>query len=395
MITIESEKTVSDTPKSRQPLPATLLAAALFFVAGAARADITVGIDLPLTGPAAALGIPCKNALVFWPKQIAGEKLKLIVVDDASDPTQATTNARRFVSEDKVDVMVGSTVTPAAMAMAAVAAEGQTVQLALSPVELPPGKDHWTFRLPQSVSLMAAGIVHQMKKTGVKNFAFIGYSDAYGESWLKDMTRLANAAGIGLTVAERFGRADTSVTAQAIKAIASRPDAILVVASGSGAAMPEMALVDHGYQGQIYQTHSAASRELIRIGGKRVEGTLVVAGLAVMPEGLPDSNPSKKPAVAFVNEYEKVYGAGSRNQFAAHAYDASLVLQQVIPIALKSGKPGSQAFRSALRQALEHSGGIVATQGVFHYSPSDHFGLNENSRMMLTVSKGSWKVVTP
>ena len=391
MSTIEPKKAARIITNSNTAL----LAAALLCAAGAARADITIGIDLPLTGPAAALGIPCKNALVFWPKKIGGERVKLIVLDDASDPTQATTNARRFVTEDKVDVMVGSTVTPAAAAMASVAAGSRTVQLALSPVELPPGKDAWTFRLPQSVTLMAAGIVAQMKKTGVKSYAFIGYSDAYGESWLKDMGRLADAGGIKLTAAERFGRADTSITAQAIKAIASKPDAILVVASGSGAAMPEMALRELGYQGQIYQTHSAASRDLIRIGGKSVEGTLVVAGLAVMPEGLPDSNPSKKLAVDFVNEYEKVYGAGSRNQFAAHAYDAQLVLQHVVPVALRSGKPGTPAFRDALRQALEHSGGIVATQGVFHYSPTDHFGLDANSRMMLTISKGDWKVVTP
>ncbi|HUW39030.1 MAG TPA: ABC transporter substrate-binding protein [Rhodocyclaceae bacterium] len=394
MSTIEPSKAARITRKLNRPFTP-LLAAALLFAAGTARADLVIGVDLPLTGPAAGLGIPCKNGLAFWPKKIGGERVKLIVLDDAGDPTQATTNARRFVTEDKVDVMVGSAATPAALAMAAVATESHTVQLAASPVELPPGKDAWTFRLPQSVTLMATGIVDQMKKTGIKSYAFIGYSDAYGESWLKDMSRLADAAGIKLTTAERFNRADTSVTAQAIKAIASKPDAILVVASGSGAAMPEMTLIEHGYKGQIYQTHSAASRDLIRIGGKSVEGTLVVAGLAVMPEGLPDSNPSKKLAVDFVNKYEKVYGAGSRNQFAAHIYDAQLILQHVVPIALKKGKPGTPAFRAALKEALEHSGGIVATQGVFHYSPTDHFGLDANSRMMLTVSKGDWKVVTP
>ena len=372
-----------------------LLASALFLATSQAQADITIGIDLPLTGPAAGLGIPCKNGLVFWPESIAGEKIKLIVLDDASDPSQASKNARRFIAEDKVDVIIGSAATPAALAMAAIAAEGQTVQLAESPVELPAGKDTWTFRLPQSTALMAAGIVEHMKKTGVKSFAFIGYADAYGESWLKDISRLANEAGIKLTTAERFARADTSVTAQALKAIASSPDAIVLVASGSGAAMPHLAVVERGFKGKIYQTHSAASNDLLRLGGKSVEGSFVISGLAVMPEGLPDGHPSKKLAVDFVQKYEKHFGPATRNQFAAHTYDALLVLQRAVPEALKKGKPGSSEFRIALRDALENIGEIAVTQGVFRFTPKDHFGLDAHARMMLTIANGNWKVVAP
>ena len=376
-------------------LRTTLLALVLCFTAGLAQADITIGVDLPLTGPAAGLGIPCKNGLVFWPESIAGEKIRLIVLDDASDPSQASKNARRFIDEDKVDVIIGSAATPAALAMAAIAAEGQTVQLAESPVELPPGKDTWTFRLPQSTALMAAGIVEHMKKTGVKSFAFIGYSDAYGESWLKDISRLANDAGIKLITAERFGRADTSVTAQALKQISGKPEAIVLVASGSGAAMPHLAVVERGYKGKIYQTHSAASNDLLRLGGKSVEGSFVVSGLAVMPEGLPDGHPSKRLAVDFVQKYEKHFGPGTRNQFAAHTYDALLVLQRAVPEALKKGKPGTKEFRAALRDALENSGEIAVTQGVFRFTQKDHFGLDANARMMLTIANGNWKVVAP
>ena len=372
-----------------------LLAATLFLAASTVQAVITIGVDLPLTGPAAGLGIPCKNGLQFWPESIAGEKIKLIVLDDASDPTQATKNARRFVSEDKVDLMLGSAATVPALAMAAIAAEGETVQLAESPIETPPGKDAWTFRLPQSTAIMAEGIVEHMKKNGVKTFAFIGYSDAYGESWLKDMTRIANEAGIRLTTAERFARPDTSVTAQAIKAIASNPDAIVLVASGSGAAMPHLAVVERGFKGKIYQTHSAASNDLMRLGGKAVEGAFVISGLAVIPEGLPAGHPSKALAVDFVQRYEKQFGPGTRNQFAAHTYDAFLVLQRVIPEALKKGKPGTREFRVALRDALENAGEIAATQGVFRYTAKDHFGLDAHARMMLTISGGNWKVVAP
>jgi branched-chain amino acid transport system substrate-binding protein len=372
---------------------ATLLASAMLLAMGQAQADITIGVSMPLTGPASGLGIPTKTGFALWPETIAGEKVKLIYLDDASDPTQANKNARRFITEDKVDLMIGSSATSCALAMVEGATEGQTVQLASSPLELPDGKGGWTFRLPQSTAVMAGGIIKHMKAAGVKSFAFVGYSDAYGEVWLKEITRMAKEAGIAVTAVERFGRADTSVTAQAIKAVSSRPDAIVVVASGSGAAMPHKTLIERGYKGKIYQTHSAASRDLIRLGGKDVEGAFVISGLAVIPEALPDTHPSKKLAVDFVERYEKQFGPRTRNQFAAHAYDALLILQKVVPEALKKGKTGTPEFRMALKQALENAGNIPITQGVIHYTPTDHFGLGDDSRMMLTIKNADFKAL--
>src|SRR5450830_1836448 len=275
-------------------LKATLLASALAMagVATSAHAELRIGVIMSLTGPGSGLGIPAKNGFALWPDSIAGEKIKLIILDDATDPTQASKNARRLIAEDKVDLIIGSAAVPPTLAIADVALETQTVQLAISPIETAEGKDAWTFRLPQSTAVMAGGVVDHMKKHGIKNFAFLGYSDSYGENWLKETVRLARQAGITMTVAERFGRADTSVTAQALRVISSNSDAVLVVASGSGAAMPHKALIERGYKGKIYQTHSAASRDLIRLGGKDVEGSFVVSGPAVVPEALPDSNPS-------------------------------------------------------------------------------------------------------
>lgn len=369
----------------------TLLAAALGLGAStAAKADITIGVVLSLTGPASGLGIPVNTGFPMWPDTVGGEKVKFITLDDGSDPAKAQKNVQRLISEDKVDVIIGSSTTTPAIAMGEAAAEGKTVQLAAAPAEFPEGKGTWTFRLPQSTAVMAGGVIDHMKKTGIKNFAFIGYNDAYGESWLRDLTRLANEAGIKITTAERYARADTSVTAQALKAIATKPDAILIVASGSGAAMPHTTVVERGYKGKIYQTHSAASRDLIRLGGKAVEGSFVVSGLAVLPEGLPDSHPSKKIATDFVNAYEKKYGEGSRNQFAAHAYDAYLILDKVVPVALKKGKPGTQEFRTGLKDALESYGSIPITQGVITYTKDDHFGFDKQAQMMLTIKDGAF-----
>ncbi len=369
-----------------------IAAAATLAIAGTALADITIGVSLPLTGPASGLGIPVGNQLKLWPATIAGEKVKLIVLDDATDPTNGVKNAKRFVTDDKVDVILGSAATPVAIPMAGVAAEAETVQLAMSPMQLPPGKDTWTFRMPQSTPVMAHAIVALMKKQGIKTVGFLGYTDAYGESWLKDFTAAADKSGIKVIATERFARSDTSVTAQALKLVAANPDAMLVVASGSGAAMPHMAVVERGFKGKIYQTHAAASRDLMRVGGKDVEGAYVVSGPAVVAEQLPDSNPSKKMALQYVQQYEKAYGVGSRNQFAAHGFDALLVLEKAVPIALKSGKPGTKEFRAALRNALETMGRTEVSQGVLQWTKDDHWGFTLETGVMLKVVNGDWKV---
>jgi branched-chain amino acid transport system substrate-binding protein len=360
--------------------------------ATAAGAEVTIGVSLPLTGPASSLGIPVRNGFALWPAAIGGEKLNLIVLDDASDPTTAVQNARRFVSSDRVDLIVGSAMTPAALAIAGVAAEARTPQIAVSPVELPAGKDAWTFRIAHSTAVMALALVEHMRRQGVKTLGFLGYNDAYGESWLRDIGRTAASQGIELIATERFARADTSANAQALKLVLAKPDAVLVVASGSGAAMPHKALVERGYKGRIYQTHSAASRDLMRVGGKDVEGAFVVSGPAVVAEQLPADHPCRAPALAFVEQYEKLNGPGSRNQFAAHTYDVLLILQKVLPMALQKAKPGSEAFRAALRDALERSGTLALSQGVLQYGPTDHFGFQPQTGVILRVVDGDWRL---
>lgn len=371
----------------------TLAVAAAALLANAAHADITIGISLPLTGPASGLGIPMANYIKIWPTSVAGEKLKVIVLDDATDPTKGVTNAKKFITEDHVDIIMGSAATPVAIAMADTVAESGTPHFAFSPAVLPAGKDKWMFRLPQGNAVMAHAMIEHMKKSGIKTVGFLGYTDAYGESWLNDFKAQSQLlGGPQIIAAERFARADTSVTAQALKLVSANPDAMLVVASGSGAAMPHKAIVERGFKGKIYQTHAAASRDLVRVGGKDVEGAFVTSGPAVIPEQLPATHPSKALAADFVAKYEKAYGPGSRNQFGGHAYDAIVVLEKVVPVALKKGKPGTPEFRAAIRDAMETMGRTVVSHGVLNYTKDNHWGFTTETGVVLKVVNGDWKV---
>ena len=374
-------------------LKTTVLAAAtLLSLSSAALADIKIGVILPLTGPASGLGIPASNQIKLWPATIGGEKVQVTVLDDATDPTNGVKNARRYVTEDKVDLIVGSVATPVGVAIAEVALETKTPQLALTPIGLPAGKDAYSFRMPQSNGVMAHAIIGHMKKQGVKTVGFLGYTDAYGEQWLQAFTPMAEKEGIKVVGVERFARTDTSVTAQALKLVGANPDAMLIVASGSGAAMPHKGVVERGFKGKIYQTHGAASKDLMRVGGKDVEGAFVVAGPVIAPDQLPDSNPSKKIALSFAQAYDKAYGAGTANQFAGHAHDVVVVLEKAVPLALKKAKPGTPEFRTALRDAFETMGSTTVAHGTINWTKDDHWGYTLDTGVIYKVANGAWKV---
>jgi branched-chain amino acid transport system substrate-binding protein len=370
----------------------TLVAAAALLASATALAQVKIGVTLSLTGPASGLGIPVGNQFKLWPQTIAGQKVELIVLDDASDPGKGVTNARRFVTDDKVDMVFGGSITTVSAAVAPVAAEARTTQISIAPVGVPPDQERWVFRLPQGFSVMAHPIIEHMKKSGVKTVGFLGYTDAYGESWLKEFIAQGEKAGIKVVATERFARSDTSVTPQALKLVSANPDAMLVVASGSGAAMPHKTVIERGYKGKVYQTHAAATPDLVRIGGKDVEGGFVVSGPAVVAEQLPDSHPSKAVAVDFVTKFEAAYGKGSRNQFAGHAYDARIMLEKILPVALRAAKPCTPEFRAALRDAVEGMGRTVFAHGVMNWTKDDHWGYTNETGVMLKVVNGQFVV---
>src|ERR1700744_3226433 len=374
-------------------LSAAALAAALALPGAPATAqtnEITIGISISTTGPAAALGIPERNALEFVPKEIGGVPLKVIVLDDGGDPTNATTNARRFVTESKADVIMGSATTPPTIAVSNVANEAGIPHIGLAPFPITPERAKWSVDMPQPVPIMGTVLYEHMKAHNVKTVGYIGYSDSYGDLWFNDFK--AQAVPMGMTVAdeERFARPDTSVTGQVLKLIAANPDAILIGASGTAAALPQTELRDRGYKGLIYQTHGAASMDFIRIAGKAAEGVIMASGPVMSPETQPDSALTKKPGLALDTAYEAKYGANSRSQFAGHSYDAFLVLQRVIPVALKKAKPGTPEFRDAIREAFTTEHEIAATQGVYNWTDKDRNGLDDRSRILLTVKDGKY-----
>jgi branched-chain amino acid transport system substrate-binding protein len=365
-------------------------------IAISAHAQEKIGVVSSATGTTAFVGVSQKNSVALLPNKVGDTTIEYIALDDASDPTQSVTSVKKLLAEQKIDALIGPSGSPNAMGVIEVMAEAQTPMLApvgTTAVVLPmDAKKRWVFKTTQNDDIIADGLIGHMQKNGVKTLGFIGYNDPYGEAWYKTVVPMLQKAGIQIVANERYNRQDTSVTGQVLKLKSAAPDAILVAGVAAGAALPEMQLIDAGYTGRIYQTHGAATDDFIRIGGKKVDGAIMAASLMLVLDQIPDSVVSKKVAVEYVSAYEKMYGNRPAT-FGANVYDAGLLLQRAIPEALKKGKPGTPEFRAALRDALESTKELVATQGVYNMTPADHSGFDQRGRVLLTVKDGKWTLL--
>jgi branched-chain amino acid transport system substrate-binding protein len=364
---------------------------------GAAHAQIKIGITASGTGPGAALGQPQMKTVATLPREIAGQSVTYIALDDESDPTKGALNARKLITEDKVDALLGSSLTPVSLPLIDIAAEAKTplLTMAAAAVLVTPvdEKKRWVFKVVPNDDILARAILQYIAKQGIKKLGYIGVSDAYGEGYYKELSQEATKLGITLTTHEVYARSDASVTGQILKIIATQPDAVFIASAGTPAVLPQKALRERGYKGPVYQTHGVATGEFIKLGGKDVEGATFTGEAFVIAGDLPPDSPFHKPVKAYIDAYRAVNGGQSPAYFGAILYDSVILLEHAIPGALKAGKPGTPEFRAALRDQLEHGESVYLNSGLSTMSPTNHNGYDEKSAFLITVENGAFHLV--
>ena len=362
----------------------------------AAHADINIGVILSTTGPGASLGIPEQNSVKLWPAEIAGEKLRIKILNDESDTTAAAKSANRLVVENNVDVVIGPSLTPTSLSALDIIGRGNTPMISLAGggaiIDPPDGPRRWAFRMAPPESIAVSLVLEHMVAYGVKKVGVVALATSFGEGYTKTLERLAPGKGISVVTVERYNQNDTSVTAQTLRLLAAQPDAVYIMSSGTPGALPQIELARRGFKGPVYQTQGVANNDFLRIGGKDLEGGYMTVGPVLVAEQLPDSSPLKAPASEFVKRYESAYGAGSRSLFAASAWTAAMWLEAAVPQALKKGKPGTPEFRAALRDALESMKDVVTPEAIYTMSSTNHNGADERSQVMVRIVDGRWKL---
>lgn len=373
-----------------------LVAAALTVTAFGASAQVKVGVISSSTGPVSVVGIQQKNTVEILPRKIGSLDVTYVFLDDASDPTQSVKNVQKLLIEDKVDAIIGPSGTPAAMAVLPFIAEAKTPLLApvgSTAVVLPMDTQRrWVFKTTQNDDLVMNALFGEMKKSGAKTVAFIGTSDPLGENFEKAARIAAEKTGIRIVASERYARTDTSVTGQALRILSANPDAVLIGTAGAATILPEVTLVDQGYRGRLVQTHGAATPEFLKLGGKKVEGTLLAASPMLVLDELGDDVPAKRVALRYIDLYKAKYGT-EPGTFGANVFDAGLLLERAVPIAAAKATPGTPEFRAALRDAIESTRDLVGAQGVYNMTPEDHSGFDARSVVPIVVKNGKWTLL--
>jgi branched-chain amino acid transport system substrate-binding protein len=363
--------------------------------AGAFAADLKVGLSVSLSGPNSSLGVPYAKgmeAAVAYRPEVKGQKVRLIVLDDGSDPTTAGRNARKLVEEEKVDVLMGTSGVPAAIAMAQVARDAKVPMIGLTPIVLDPAENPWFHTVAQPTQLMVDAVVERMKRNGVKTVGYIGFSDAWGDLVYNALNKAAPAAGIKVLGNERYARADSSVTGQILKLLAMRPDAVMTGGAGTPGALPFLALAERGFKGGVYGQHGLINSDFVRVVGAAGEGALMPTGPIIVAEQLPADYPTRKIALDFRSAFQKVNNAPTTDAFSAYSFDGYMVFVDAAARAAGKGEPGSAEFRLALRDAIASTTDVVGTHGVYSFKPGNLYGVDERARVIVKLEGGKWKL---
>jgi branched-chain amino acid transport system substrate-binding protein len=377
---------------------ATAAAALATFAAllpAAQAADLKVGLSVSLSGPNSSIGVPYAKgmqAALAYKGEVNGRKIQLVVLDDGSDPTTAGRNARKLVDEEKVDVLMGTSGVPSAIAMAQVGRESKTPLIGLTPLLLDPAENPWVMTVAQPTQLMIDAVVERMKRNGVKSVGYIGFSDAWGDLVYNALMKAAPAAGITVLGNERYARADASVTGQVLKLLALKPEAVMTGGAGTPGALPFLALQERGFKGGVYGQHGLINPDFVRVVGSAGQGALMPTGPIIVAEQLPADHPSKKIGLDFRAAFQKANNAPTTDAFSAYSFDGWLVFADAASRAMAKAEPGTPEFRVALRDAIFSTKEVVGVHGVYSFKPGNLYGVDERARVIVKLDNGQWKL---
>ena len=184
-----------------------------------ASAQTKIGAVLSVTGPASFLGDPEKKTLEIYVDEINakggvnGQKLQLIVYDDAGNANNARTFATRLVEEDKIDAMVGGSTTGSTLAMIPVFEDAKIPFISLAgAIQIIEPVHKWVFKTPHTDKMACEKIFADLKTRKLTTIAMISGTDAFGKSMRDQCVAVAPQAGIKIATEESYGPRDSDMT---------------------------------------------------------------------------------------------------------------------------------------------------------------------------------------
>ncbi len=378
------------TTYMRRSLPRLMAAAAFIVAASAAHADIKIGAVLSVTGPASFLGDPEKKTLEMYVADINakggvnGQKINLIIYDDAGNPNQARTFGTRLIEQDGVDALLAGSTTATSMAIIPLAEEAKIpfINFAGAVQAVFPAKPY-IFKTPHTDLMACEKIFEDLKKRGLTKIAMISGKDAFGASMQQQCMTVNAKYGIDVLHQETYGPGDTDMTPQLtnIKGTAGI-QAVVNPGFGQGPAIVTRNYKQLDIKVPLYQSHGVGSKQFIDLAGAAADGVRLPAAALLVADKLPASDPQKKVVVDYKTTYEKNTGQPV-STFGGHAYDGLMILVDAM-------KRAKSADKAKVRDAIEATKNFMGTGGVVNMSATDHLGLDLTAFRMLEIKNGDW-----
>lgn len=358
-----------------------------------ASAQIKIGAVLSVTGPASFLGDPEKKTLEIYVEEINakggvnGQKLQLVIYDDAGSADNAHTFATRLVEEDKIVAMVGGSTTGATLAMIPVFEDAKIPFISLAgAIQIIEPVRAWVFKTPHTDKMACEKIFADLKTRKLTTIALISGTDAFGKSMRDQCVAVAPKAGINIAIEESYGPRDSDMTPQ-LTNIRNKAGVLAVVNPGFGQGP---AIVTRNYRQlgitlPLYQSHGVASKQFIELAGPAAEGVRLPAAALLIADKLPNSDPQKPVVVNYSRTYQQKSGQAV-STFGGHAYDGLMILVAAMQRA-------KSADNSKVRDEIERTKGYIGTGGIVTMSPTDHMGLDLSAFHMLEIKNGDWTLV--
>lgn len=370
---------------------ASILVVAAALLAGPALAQsepIRIGAVLSTTGPVGFLGDVQQKTLELHVKRLndagglVGRRIALTVYDDQSDPNNANTFAKRLIDNDKVDLLLGGTTSPSALAISQHAERSGVPYVSTgASIALVEPVRRWVFKVPHSDKAVAERLLKDMQDRGIARIAMLTDTGGFGQSGKKEVAAAAAKYGVTVVAEETFGPRDPDVTPQLTKLRGAAGAQGLLVFCGAGPAAATVLrnYAQLGVKLPVWMPHAAVSPELLKLGGSATEGVRF-ATPPILPEVLSEGDLQRQVVEEYFRSYREAYGADA-SAFGAVSADA-------MAIAVDAVRRAGRMDKAAVRDALEKTSGFVRLNGAFTMSPTDHNGLVLDSLKMIEVRNG-------
>lgn len=361
-----------------------------------------IGVVVSITGPASSLGIPERDTVLMLQDLVnkAGgikgpdgvmHEVQVIVEDDASDASKATLAAKKLVEQDNVAVLIGSSGSPASLAMVETATKNSTPMISLasaSQIVNPIADRKWIFKTPQANQPVTAVQLDWLKANGIKKVASIGVNNAFGKDSRDAMNAQYKEAGIEILADEVFQPGDKDFTAQLTKIKGLNPEAVIVHATPGEGAPLTVQYRTLGISAPILHNHGIGNKDFINLGKDAAEGVMFPIGKLLVANALPDSDPQKAVLLKYIADYGAFTNGKAPSSFGGHAWDAFEIAA--------NGLAANGADRAKLRDYFENQiKNFVGISGVFNWSPTDHVGIGKESLVLVKIKDGTWVFIAP